>query len=34
VYGNMDYCDLINESLLVAYDKLEVFDENTSLRFS
>lgn len=23
VYGNMDYCDLINESLLVAYDKLE-----------
>lgn len=23
VYGNMDYRDLINESLLVAYDKLE-----------
>lgn len=24
VYGNMDYRDLINESLLVAYDRLEV----------
>jgi RNA polymerase sigma-70 factor (ECF subfamily) len=23
VYGNMDYRDLINESLLIAYDKLE-----------